>query len=78
MSEKLQKIFENLIPFILIGVAIALFIGLLFMFFYIAVWGIIIGGVLWLIALVKQYLFPDDTVKTEESSGRVIEHDDKK
>lgn len=77
MNDKLQKIFENLLPFVLVGVAIALVIGLLFMFFYIAVWGLIIGGVLWLIALVKQYLFPDKSIKNEEE-GRVIEHDDKK
>lgn len=76
MNDKLQKIFENLIPFMVIGVAIALFIGLLFMFFYIAVWGLIIGGVLWLAALAKQYLFPNKSVKKEQ--GRVIEHDEKK
>ncbi|MCL9685273.1 hypothetical protein [Legionella maioricensis] len=77
MNDKLQKFFENLLPFVLVGVAIALVIGLLFMFFYIAVWGLIIGGILWLIALIKQYLFPDKTIKNEEE-GRVIEHDDKK
>ena len=76
MSEKLQKIFENLIPFILIGIAIAIFIGLLFMFFYVAVWGLIIGGVLWLVALAKQYLFPGTPVNKGE--GHIIEHDDKK
>jgi 5-bromo-4-chloroindolyl phosphate hydrolysis protein len=76
MNDKLQTAFQNLIPFILIGVVIALFIGLLFMFFYIAVWGLIIGGVLWIAALVKQYLFPSKSVDKEQ--GRVIEHDDKK
>ncbi|BCA96721.1 hypothetical protein TUM19329_30820 [Legionella antarctica] len=77
MNEKMQKIFENLLPFVVVGVAIALFIGLLFMFFYIAVWGLIIGGVLWLIALAKQYLFPDKSTRKEDE-GRIIEHDDKK
>jgi hypothetical protein len=76
MNDKLRKIFENLIPFILVGIAIALFIGLLLMFFYIAVWGLIIGGVLWLGTLAKQYLFPDKSFKKEKS--RVIEHEDKK
>jgi hypothetical protein len=76
MNDKLQKVFENLLPFVLVGVAIALFIGLLFMFFYIAVWGLIIGGVLWLASLIKQYLFPNKPINKEE--GRVIEHDDKK
>ncbi|CEG55916.1 hypothetical protein [Legionella fallonii] len=76
MSDKLQKIIENLLPFVIVGVAIALFIGLLFMFFYIAIWGLVIGGVLWLATLVKEYLFPSNTSKKEE--GRVIEHDNKK
>ena len=76
MNDKAQKLLENLIPFMVVGVAIALFIGLLFMFFYIAIWGLIIGGVLWLAALAKQYLFPNKSAKKEE--GRIIEHDDRK
>lgn len=54
----IKKILESLIPFLVVGVAIALCIGLLFMFFSVAVWGLLIGGVLWLGALAKQYLFP--------------------
>lgn len=76
MNDKMQKIVENLIPFVMIGVGIALFIGLLFMFFYVAIWGLVIGGVLWLATLAKQYLFPDKSATKAE--GRVIEHDDKK
>ena len=75
------KIFENLAPFIIAGVVIALLIGLLFMFSYVLVWGIIIGAVLWVVTAIKQYLFPSSSTKTEafkKSSGRIIEHDDKK
>ncbi|MCE0722421.1 MULTISPECIES: hypothetical protein [Legionella] len=83
MNEKspLGKIFENLVPFLVAGVAIALFFGLLFMFSYVLVWGLLIGGILWLVATIKQYLFPSHSTKTEEinkSQGRIIEHDDKK
>jgi hypothetical protein len=39
------------------------------------VWGLIIGSILWLVALAKQYLFPDKTIVKKED-GRVIEHDD--
>lgn len=77
MNDKLEKIIENLAPFVIAGVAIALFIGLLFMFFYIAVWGLVIGGVLWLAAFVKQYLFPTKNAPKKEE-GRIIEHDNKK
>lgn len=76
MNDKLEKILENLIPFFLLGVAIALLIGLLFMFSYLLVWGLIIGGILWLASLAKEYLFPASPDK--KSQGRVIEHDDKK
>lgn len=60
MNNKFQvpKIFETLIPFIIAGIAIALFIGLLFMFSYVVIWGLIIGGILWLISVVKELIFP--------------------
>lgn len=76
MNDKLQKILETLVPFVVLGMAIALFIGLLFMFSYILVWGLLIGGALWLVAVVKSYLFPNESASKEK--GRVIEHDDKK
>ncbi|KTD01591.1 hypothetical protein OQJ19_05350 [Fluoribacter gormanii] len=83
MNDKFSpgKIFENLVPFLIAGVAIALFFGLLFMFSYVLIWGLIIGGILWIIATIKQYLFPSSPDKTEitaKSQGRIIEHDDEK
>jgi uncharacterized membrane protein YgaE (UPF0421/DUF939 family) len=76
MNDKLEKIIENIVPFIVIGVGIAIVIGLLFMFFYVAIWGVIIGGILYLVALAKQYFFPSEPAKKEQ--GRIIEHDEKK
>ncbi len=77
MNDKLQKLLETLIPFIVLGVSIALLFALLIMFSYLLAWGLLIGGVLWLIALAKQYFFPSH--KTDQKSqGRIIEHDDKK
>lgn len=76
MNDKIEKIIENIVPFIVIGVGIAIVIGLLFMFFYVAIWGIVIGAILYLIALAKQYFFPSESDKKEQ--GRIIEHDDKK
>ncbi|MGL6029862.1 MAG: hypothetical protein ACRC0B_08575 [Legionella sp.] len=72
----IKKILESLIPFMVVGIAIALCIGLLFMFFSVAVWGLLIGGVLWLAAVAKQYLFPTQPVSEEH--GRIIEHNEKK
>jgi len=83
MSEKssIQQIFENLVPFIIAGIAISLFLGLLFMFSYVIVWGLIIGGILWLVSTIKEYLFPSKSGNPEaikKGKGRIIEHDDKK
>jgi hypothetical protein len=70
-----KKILDSLLPYVLIGVGIAIAVGLLFMFFSIAIWGIVIGGVLWIGAMVKQYFFPAPSQK--DDAGRIIEHDDK-
>ncbi|MFT4060350.1 MAG: hypothetical protein QM652_12480 [Legionella sp.] len=83
MSNKFQvpKIFETLVPFIVAGIAIALFIGLLFMFSYVVIWGLIIGGTLWLISVIKELIFPSNPkpiTSLKKSKGRIIEHDDKK
>ena len=76
MSENIKKQFENLIPFIIIGIAVALVISLLVMFSYVVVWGVIIGAVLWLIFLIKDYFFPEKAAK--KSRGKVIDHNDSK
>jgi hypothetical protein len=76
MSNKFQKALQGLVPFVLLGFIIALLIGLIVVFSYLFVWALIIGSVLWLISLIKQYFFkPKKIVKNE---GRIIEHDKKK
>lgn len=73
MKKTVQQIFEPLVPFIILGVAIALIIGLLIMLSYVLVWGIVLGGILWLAVIVKNLLFPPHTA--DKNEGRVIEHD---
>lgn len=75
MNEKLHGFLQQLIPFLILGISIALVIGLFIMFSYVLVWGLLIGGILWVIALVKSYLFPSNT--SNETKGRIIEHNDK-
>ena len=72
----IKKIIESIIPFMVAGVIIALCVGLLWLFFSIAIWGLLIGGILWIGTVTVQYLFPGESSTREE--GRVIEHDDKK
>lgn len=78
MNKKIQSLFENLIPFLMLGVAISLIIGLFIMFSYVLVWGLLIGGILWVVSLVKTFFFPSNTDNTPiKTKGRVIEHNDK-
>ena len=74
MDDKLQRLFQQLIPFIVVGIGIALAIGLLIMFSYALMWGILIGFIIWLIALIKQTLFPSKN-NTQNDDGRIIEHE---
>lgn len=76
MSNKLQEIFEQLIPFILLGIAIALVIGLFIMLSYVLLYGIILGAIIWGGVMLKNYLFPANI--DEKNEGRIIDHDDKK
>ncbi|WED43211.1 hypothetical protein [Legionella cardiaca] len=75
MNEKFDRLLQQLIPFLIAGIAIALVIGLFIMFSYVLIWGLVIGGVLWLIYFVKNLLFP--VKKEEPAKGRIIEHNDK-
>lgn len=78
MNEKLQKTLENIVPFFLIGIAVALVIGLFIMFSYVLVWGIIIGGFLWAGNFVKNLFFSHKSPPvTTKKRGRVIEHEDR-
>lgn len=75
MNKKLQQLLEQIIPFIILGIAIAFAIGLFVMFSYVLVWGILIGGVFWLISLVKNFFAPKKKHPSSKK-GRIIEHDD--
>jgi TRAP-type C4-dicarboxylate transport system permease small subunit len=75
MNEKLQRLLENIVPFLMLGIAIALIIGLFIMLSYVLIWGLLIGGILWAISFIKNYFFPRH--QPAKTKGRVIEHTDK-
>ena len=78
MNDKLQRIFGQLIitilPYIIAGIAITFAIGLLILFYYVVIWGIVIGIVLWLAAFIRRHLFKKNT-PIQPHTGRVINHD---
>lgn len=76
MSNKMNEIFQKMTPYLIIGIVIAMLVGLLIMFSYLFLWGILIGAILWLVAVIKSYFFPSKP--SSENDGRIIEHNDKK
>lgn len=75
MKSSLEKFLEQVIPFFIIGVAVALLVAIAIMLSYVLVWGVVIGAILWGIVWVKDFF----TVKNKDkkTEGRIIEHDDK-
>lgn len=78
MNDKIERIFANLIPFIILGIVIALVVGLFIMFSYVVMWGILIGAILWAVYSIKHWLFSSSNTikKSIKTKGRIIQHDD--
>lgn len=74
IMNKLELFFEQLLPFILAGIALALVVGLVVVFSYVLLWGVLLGFVIWIIYFVKN-LFSRSR-STKKKDGNIIEHDD--
>lgn len=78
MHHKLTRIFRqlrhNLGPCILLGIAIATTIGISLLFFYLLVWGVLIGSVICLYLVIKQYFFKS-APPHQRVSNRIINHE---
>jgi membrane protein YdbS with pleckstrin-like domain len=74
MNNKLKQMLEQLPAFIILGIAIAVVVGLFIMLSYVLVWGLILGAIIWLGVVIKNYIFPSSV--SDKNAGRVIEHDD--
>ena len=74
MKQKLDRFIEQLPSFIILGIGISLVVGILIMFSYVVVWGVLLGGVIWLGVVIKSYLFPDN--KPKHHKNRIIEHEE--
>lgn len=84
MKRQFKDLFNQLPPFVLLGISIVLAIGIFLIFSYVLVWGLVIGGVLWGMSLLIQYIRelsdPPSKKKRKKNTkkGRIIEHDNKK
>ena len=76
--DKLQRIFRQALialgPFIVLGVVIACVVGLFILSYYVLLWGVVIGFILWVSSLVKHYLFKKKTTP-QKTTGRIIDND---
>ena len=67
----MNKFIQELPAFLVIGVAIAFTAALFILFFYVLMWGAIIGGIIWLVFVVKNYFFPKKP--PSQHKGRIID-----
>lgn len=64
------KFIETIIPYLVFGISIAVVVSLIVLFFYLFMWGVIIGLVLWAIMAVKEKIFPSP--KSQNTSHKVL------
>jgi len=74
----MQRFLNQLVPFILLGVAIVIFIFGITLLVYIAMIGAMVGFILYLVSLIREKFFPAKTVAKpkENKPGRIIDSDD--
>ena len=80
MPPSIKQFLQQLPPFIILGVSIALAVGVFILFSYVLLWGVLIGAILWGANLLVQYFKPSSTIPNKNnvnktSSGRIIDHD---
>lgn len=72
----MQRFLNQLIPFILLGIAIVAFAFGIMLLAYLFFIGAIVGLILFAITWLKAKLFPPKHVVKQHKSGRVIDSDD--
>ena len=78
MKNTIKRLIDAILPFILLGVAVAIFIALFVFFSVILFWGLVIGTVIYLVSVIKNKFFPNKSRRqqSQQHAGRIIEHDD--
>lgn len=82
MPPLIKQFLQQLPPFIILGISIALAVGVFILFSYVLLWGILIGAILWGGNLLVQYFKSSNTMSNKSdikktSQGRIIDHDQK-
>lgn len=73
----MRKFFQQLLPFIMLGVIIVAFAFGLMILAYIMIIGALLGAVIFMASWIREKLFPTKTItKPQSKSGRIIDSDD--
>lgn len=74
---KKNTLLESLIPFLILGISVVVFIAVMVLLSYVLIWGLVIGAVLWSIFFIKEKLFPSSQqANAPQQKGRVIDYDE--
>lgn len=74
----MQRLFQQLVPFIMIGIAIVAFVFGIVLLAYLFLFGAVVGLVLFVISWVRDKFFPPKTITKAKKprAGRIIDSDD--
>lgn len=74
----MQRLLNQLVPFILAGIALVAFAFGIVLLAYLFLFGAILGFILFIISWIRNRFFPPKTITrdTRKKSGRIIDSDD--
>jgi len=71
----MNRLLQRIIPFVILGIMIVIFVVGLVVFSYLLIFGALIGLILFVIAWIREKIFPSKPL-TKIHRGRIIDHDD--
>lgn len=76
--SSLQRFINRLLPFIMLGVGIALAVVVFIFLLHVLMWGLLLGLVIYAVSAIKKRFFSKGipTPHHKPTTGRIIEHDD--
>jgi len=72
----MRQIYNRIIPFIMIGIALVAFAFGIFLLAYLFFFGAIVGLALFIVSWLRSKFFPPKNLTPTKKSGRVIDSDD--
>lgn len=75
----MKNVVAKIVPFLFLGVMLVILVAGVILLSYLLIWGAVVGLVLFLIAWIREKLFPSKQLVESQKpkAGRIIEHEDK-